>query len=179
MRRYQIAILSFALGIFFVASLAVFLDRKIHYDRDVRIETVEDFRTISVFFSNKEFDPQMLDCEKVYPVERVLGRITDNKKGTLGEFAYLALADLLKGPTNYEKSHGFFTSINKNTRIKRIIIENGIVAVDFNDVLDDGVAGSCRVQAIRSQITETLKQFPEINEIVISVNGNSEEILQP
>jgi spore germination protein GerM len=33
--------------------------------------------------------------------------------------------------------------------------------------------------AIRNQIERTLLQFDDINEVVISINGESEEILQP
>ena len=42
-----------------------------------------------------------------------------------------------------------------------------------------GVAGSCRVLAIRAQIESTLKQFPSIKKVVISVNGRTGEVLQP
>jgi spore germination protein GerM len=41
------------------------------------------------------------------------------------------------------------------------------------------VGGSCRVSGIRNQIIQTLKQFPTIKNVVISVEGNSEEALQP
>jgi len=41
------------------------------------------------------------------------------------------------------------------------------------------VAGSCRVGAIRAQIEETLKQFPTVQNVIISVNGNTENILEP
>ena len=51
--------------------------------------------------------------------------------------------------------------------------------MDFSRELNDGVAGSCKVMAIRSQITQTLKQFSEIKGVVISVDGEAEEVLQP
>ncbi|MDP3696729.1 MAG: GerMN domain-containing protein [Candidatus Taylorbacteria bacterium] len=189
MKRYQIALLFFALGIFVVTSMAIFLNKEKPGEVTTSEEPEKEFKTISVFFPNVQNDPEALDCETTYPVERVLGRMTDNKKSALGEFAYLAVADLLKGPTEQEKVQGFFTSINDGTRVQRVIIESGVAHVDFNDRLNEGVAllrqgsegqaGSCKVQAIRSQITETLTQFLEIKEVVISVNGRTEDILQP
>lgn len=200
MKRYQIALLFFTIGIFTVTSVAVFLNRESPDGKIVQPVRENDFRTLSVFFSNSKNDPGSLNCEQTYPVERVLGRISDNEKSALGEFAYLAVADLLKGPTEQEKAQGFFTSINDGVRVQRVIIESGVAHVDFNDRLNENISGSCKVhpalknrneicqrqsdfkcgvQAIRSQITETLKQFPEIKEVVISVNGNSEEVLQP
>ena len=190
MKRYQVALLFFALGIFVVTSMAVFLNKEKPGEVTISEEPEKEFKTISVFFSNVKNDPEALDCETTYPVERVLGRMTDNEKSALGEFAYLAVADLLKGPTEQEKAQGFFTSITAGARVQRVIIEGGIAHVDFNDRLNEGIArlaeasggaraGSCRVRAIRSQITETLKQFPEIKEVIISVNGESEGILQP
>lgn len=51
--------------------------------------------------------------------------------------------------------------------------------IDFESSLQEGVGGSCRVENIRSQIERRLKQFPFIKDVVISVEGNSEEVLQP
>ncbi|MFP3868831.1 MAG: GerMN domain-containing protein [Desulfobacteraceae bacterium] len=50
---------------------------------------------------------------------------------------------------------------------------------DFDQTLEYRVAGSCRVQAIRAQIEHTLRQFPTVTEVVISINGKTEEILEP
>jgi len=60
-----------------------------------------------------------------------------------------------------------------------LTIENGVAKADFDPQLQFQVGGSCRVQAIRAEITQTLKQFPTVNEVFISVNGETELILQP
>jgi hypothetical protein len=57
-------------------------------------------------------------------------------------------------------------------------IEGGIARIDFTEGLEN-IGGSCRVTAIRSQIEHTLLQFPTVDEVVISVDGNVEEALQP
>lgn len=129
---------------------------------------------IKVFFSNKEEDPEAFFCEKVYSAEREAA-----KKQEIQALVRVALEELLKGPSEIEKSEGFFTNINPGAEIQALVVENGKVSVDFNSALEEGVAGSCRVAAITSQIIETVKQFPEIEEAVISIDSRTDDILQP
>ena len=78
-----------------------------------------------------------------------------------------------------EINNGFVSNINLGTRVQKLTIENGVVKVDFDEQLEFQVGGSCRVAAIRAQITETLKQFPTVDSVIISINGRTEDILQP
>ncbi len=130
-----------------------------------------DTVTVRVFFSNSQEDPQALDCEKVYSVER---QISENKL-----IVQTALEELLKGPILEEQEKGYFTSINPGVNINSLVVEDNIAKVDFDEQLEYQLGGSCRVMAIRSQITETLLQFSEIVDVIISVNGRTEDILQP
>ena len=126
--------------------------------------------TVKVFFNNSKLDPEF-SCNKVFSVEREVAKIQ--------AIARLALEELLKGPTEQEKTDGFITNINSGVKIQKLTIENGQALVDFNEQLEYQVGGSCRVAAIRAQITETLKQFPSVNNVIISINGRTEDILQP
>lgn len=126
---------------------------------------------LKVFFSNNKKDPQMLDCAKVFPVERTVAQTVAVGRA--------ALQELLKGPSAAEQNEGYTTSINQGVVIERLTIENGIASVDFDDLLEAGVGGSCRVTAIVSQIKQTLLQFPTVKKVLISVNGRTEDILQP
>jgi len=123
---------------------------------------------VKVFFP---MEGDNLDCAKVLPLTRVVPK----SEGV----ARVALEELLKGPGGLEKTAGFFTSINEGVVVQAIAINNGVATVDFNQKLQDGVAGSCNVTAIRAQITQTLKQFSTVTSVVISINGKSEDILQP
>jgi spore germination protein GerM len=178
-KRYQIALIFFALGISIVTfSLDWFIglrDDATPVSPDVGLE----YSSVNIFFSNTEQDPNTLYCDKTYPTVREISRLTDNPESRLGELTYVVMKELLKGPTELEKSQGFFTSINVGSKVQKISIVEGVATVDFNQAFNEGVGGSCRVQAIRSQITETLKEFPEIKEVIISVDGEIEEILQP
>jgi spore germination protein GerM len=56
---------------------------------------------------------------------------------------------------------------------------NGIAKVDFDKQIEYQLGGSCRVSALRSQIEETLKQFPTVHKVIISVDGRIDDALQP
>lgn len=126
---------------------------------------------IKLFFSSLYFDPESANCEKVYPVERIIPKTKSVAKATIEE--------LLKGITEEEKSGGYYTSINSDVKLNGISLANGTIKADFDKKMEEGVGGSCRTSAIIAQITETLKQFPTVKSVVISIDGKSEGILQP
>jgi hypothetical protein len=112
------------------------------------------------------------DCSAVEPIKRIVKK-TDAP-------ARAALMELLAGVTTEEKEQGYYSSLPEgNIAIQKLSIEDGTAFVDFSEGLETGVAGSCRVLHIRSQIEATLKQFETVKEVVISINGRTEDILQP
>lgn len=125
---------------------------------------------VKVYFNNDRMDPEF-SCNKVFPVEREIPETQ--------AVAQAALEELLKGLTEKERAEGFFTSINPGVKIQSLVIGNKVAKVDFDEQLEFQVGGSCRVAAIRAQITETLKQFPTVDKVIISINGRTEDILQP
>jgi len=126
-------------------------------------------KEISVYFGNSRLDPET-DCRRVFPVKRLVAANAPARP---------ALEALLTGPNEIEKSANYFTSLPAGVKINLLKIENGTASVDFSEDLERGVGGSCRVAAIRSQIVETLKQFPSVQSVIISINGRTEDILQP
>lgn len=125
---------------------------------------------VQVYFSNNNLDPE-ISCTKVFAVTRQVPR-------TEG-IARAALEELLAGPTSTDIDYGFSTSINNGVEIQSLTIEDGIASVDFSEQLEYQLGGACRVSAIRAQITETLMQFDTVTSVVISVDGRTEDILQP
>jgi len=130
-----------------------------------------EYTSVKVFFSNSLNDPEASDCQKVYPVYRQVKNIPAIGRASMGE--------LLSGPTAEEKTFGYFTNINPGVSINDLKIENGVAYIDFSGELLANVGGSCRTMAIEAQIKETLKQFSTVSEVIISVNGEIEGILQP
>ena len=133
--------------------------------------TEQKTMNLKLFFSNREKNPNMADCTLVFPVTRSV-------PFTLA-VGHASLEALLVGPTDDEKKEGFRTLIPEGVTIQSLRIENSTAYVDFSDKLDSGVSGSCNVSAIVAQISETLKQFETVNKVVISINGETETILQP
>ncbi|MFA5886905.1 MAG: GerMN domain-containing protein [Patescibacteria group bacterium] len=125
---------------------------------------------IKIFFNNNKLDPAV-SCNKVFPVEREIIKTP--------AIARAALTELLAGPTLGEEKDGFVKIIGSDVKIQSLTIENGVAKVDFNEQLEAGSGGSCRAAAIIAQINATLKQFLSVKTVVISINGRSDDILQP
>lgn len=144
-------------------------------DREVRIPvilkaTTQEQMTVKAFFTNTILDPEVT-CQKVFAVDRQVAKTTG--------VARSALEELLKGVNESEKSKGYVSNLNTGITIKSLRIENKIAYVDFDKKIEEGIGGSCRTSAIRAQIIKTLQQFPTIKDVVISVEGRTEDILQP
>lgn len=145
-----------------------------HPDKDCGLVddlNLEEKIMVKVFFGNIVNDPSVMDCDVVYPVEREVVKTP--------AVARAALEELFKGPTKDEINQSFFTSINEGVTIQKLGIVNGLAVVDLSKKLEEAVGGSCRTAAIRAQITQTLKQFPTIKDVIISIDGRTEDILQP
>ena len=135
-------------------------------------EISQESMTVKIFLSDSRFvNEPYFDCSRTMSVERQVPK-------TLA-VARTAVEALLRGATQEEINQGFISNINSGVRIQNLTIENGVAKVDFDEQMEFQVGGSCRVAAIRAQITETLKQFPTVNSVIISINGRTEDILQP
>ncbi|KKQ27498.1 MAG: hypothetical protein US42_C0008G0009 [Candidatus Magasanikbacteria bacterium GW2011_GWC2_37_14] len=131
----------------------------------------EDGQLVKLYFSNGKLNPNIQDCSLVFPVERLI-----NKTPAIGQ---KALELLLAGVYENEKTAGYVTTLNPDVKLLSLKIINNIAYADFDEALQYQVGGSCRVGMIISQIKQTLKQFPTIKDVVISINGQTEVILQP
>ncbi|MBU2566486.1 GerMN domain-containing protein [Patescibacteria group bacterium] len=131
--------------------------------------TDKDF---SIYFNNNKKDPEMLDCSNTYSVKRDIQSMDFDVS--------VAIHSLLQGPTNEEIEQGFFSNLPDNVNDPTVTYEKDRVILDFDETLESGVGGSCRVTAIRSQIEQTAESAdPYRREIVISIDGRTEDILQP
>ncbi|MDP3963940.1 MAG: Gmad2 immunoglobulin-like domain-containing protein [bacterium] len=129
-----------------------------------------DIRSVDIYFTNDRLDPEVT-CVKVFSTERVIARTAAP--------ASAAIELLLKGPTAGERERHYATQIPEGIKLPRLSIAQGTATIDFNADIEAGMAGSCRVQAVRAQIERTLYQFANISGVVISVEGRTEDILQP
>jgi hypothetical protein len=135
-------------------------------------EISQEFMTVKIFLSDSSFVGEpYFDCSRTIAVERQVPKTLAVAKATTEA--------LLRGATQEEINQGFVSNINSGVRIQSLNIENGVAKIDFDEQMEFQVGGSCRVASIRAQIIETLKQFPTVNSVIISINGRTEDILQP
>ena len=147
-------------------------DKNKEFFMPVKIKkTSGETMTIKAYFYNNKMDPDpMGSCSVVFSVEREISKTEGVAKA--------ALEELLKGPTIEEKDKGYITNIPLGSRLNSIVIVNGEARVDFNEATESG-GGSCSMAARVAQINETLLQFPTITSIKLSIDGRTEDILQP
>ena len=140
-------------------------------DIPVSFDQGQPVSKFKVFFPNSRKDPGASDCNRVFAVDR--------RAGKTGAAARAALAELLKGPDVIEAKAGYFSNLNEGIKINSLSIDKGMAKVDFDKTIEAGVGGSCRVSGVRAEIIQTLEQFPTVKDVVISVEGRTEDILQP
>jgi hypothetical protein len=136
----------------------------------LELEVDSNSTAVFAYFNNNNLDPEV-SCNKTFAVARLVPKTQSTLKA--------AMEELLKGPTAAEAKLGFGTSINPGVTINSVKVSGNTTTIDFSPKLEEGVGGSCRVAAIRSQITNTAKQFSNIKNVIISINGETELILQP
>jgi hypothetical protein len=123
-----------------------------------------DRMAVKAYFPNTVKDPGATDCSRTYPVSR---RIMKTQ-----QTATAAILEVLKGPTAEEQVAGSRTAIIPGTVLRSVIVDSsGLATADFSRELAYGVAGSCNIQALVSEIASTLKQFPSVKSVKIEIEG--------
>mgnify|MGYP005847417127 CR=1 FL=1 len=121
---------------------------------------------VKVYYSRSSAtDIEFVPVERTIPKTAAIGRA--------------AIEELLKGPTPEEEAQGLDNPIPSNARLLSLKIVDGVAYADFDEALQFGVGGSVRTMAIRKMITLTLMQFSTVKEVIISIEGRTEDILQP
>jgi len=83
---------------------------------------------------------------------------------------------LLKGPSKREKRMGYLTALPKGLRINKIVVNGKTANIDFNKYLSYGASGNILLSRI-NQIVYTATQFPNIDNVLITINGKRKKSL--
>lgn len=134
----------------------------------VQLRNNVERREVTLFFPNARRSPN--DCSVVYPVQHIL----PESKG----IARLLTEALISGPTRFEQAQGYTSEFPQGTRVDSISIDGTTATVNLGVGMQN-VGGSCRVQAIRASLENTLKQLPNIDRVRIAAGGSEELALQP
>lgn len=126
---------------------------------------------VSVYFVSRSALAQGTSCTDVIAVSRRVPQTV--------AIAHAALTSLLSGVYAYEDAD-LLSSLPSYAQLRSVSIEDGVATVLFAKDSFLGVAGSCTVASVRSQIEATLGQFSSINKVILLEEGKTpEETLQP
>ncbi len=92
--------------------------------------------------------------------------------------ARLLVEALAAGPNDAERNAGAASPFPKYSRVKGVVLRDGIATVDFNERLQN-VGGACAATAIRESVTRTLMALPSVRRVVITAGGSEALALQP
>jgi hypothetical protein len=130
----------------------------------------KDQSEADVFYGSKTA-PAGRECEALVTQSRPIP-----KDASVQDAMAAALRELLRGP---QADANAATAIPKGTVLNNVTLDDGIATADFSAQLENYGGGSCNVGLIREQIERTLKQFPGVQGVIISVEGRMEDVLQP
>ncbi|MDD5627369.1 MAG: GerMN domain-containing protein [Patescibacteria group bacterium] len=123
---------------------------------------------LQLYFNNSNFNPNLEDCRKVYPVTREFDKIPEN-------IALQSLTELLKGPSPEEISQGYISFFSEKTKLilKELKIKDETAYVNFYDFrsIIPNVSASCGSAEFMAEIETTLKQFPNIKKVIFAIEG--------
>lgn len=125
--------------------------------------------TIKVFFHNEKFNPNQIDCTKVFPTTRTIPKTK--------AVARAALDELFKGTTPEEEAneYGSFPPENTKDVVKSLNVKGGVAFLNFNKTVYEklrNTTSSCG-SGFYSKIDATLTQFPTIKKVVYAIEGST------
>ncbi len=138
------------------------------HDASVSLPVVfaESYEQKSVWFP-ASFPQNPEVCSELVSFNRFIPSDQDLTKAVID-----ALIRGPQGPESFSGSQG----LPKDAVLASSILTDGVLTLDF---LALPVAGSCLVEAVRAQITQTMLQFDTVETVIITVNGSADEALQP
>jgi len=141
---------------------------------EIPIKFSKETQNISLYFYNEKKDKEIADyvscsAEAVLPVERKVFLSQTPIQDTIKL--------LLQGNlTEEEKIFGFSTEFPLiGLELIGVNLKDGLLTLEFNDLYNKTIGGSCRVNLLWNQIVKTAKQFPEVKEVKFL----PEDIFQP
>jgi spore germination protein GerM len=87
-----------------------------------------------------------------------------------------ALESLLEGPDTFETGYGLSTAIPEGTELLGLTIDDGIARADLTSEFESG-GGTLSMQSRLAQVVFTLTQFPTVDGVVFSLDGEPVDVL--
>lgn len=130
--------------------------------------------TVKVYFHNENLNPEMLDCNKVFPTNRVIRKTVAPARAALDE--------LFKGATEEEKANGFWSFDRESTTgiIKSLNVKNKAAYLNFTRRAFEtlGNATTSCGGGFFAMVEKTLTQFLTIKKVYYAVEGNTDDFYE-
>ncbi len=108
-------------------------------------------------------------CDAVFPLARSVAQTS--------AVARASLRALVDGLTDAERASGYVSALPMGFAINAVALSGGRVTVDVNEtVLRVSV---CQQKKIYAQIKQTLLQFPGIDDLTITIDGDPDRVFAP
>lgn len=83
---------------------------------------------------------------------------------------YFTLKKLILGP----EDNNMYPSVNPKTVVNKVTVKDGLCTIDFSDTLTEyNTGGSTRETMCLYSIVNTMCEFPEVESVIFTVNGES------
>ncbi len=126
-------------------------------------------KSILLYFASSHTPNHIAHCDKVYPAARSAASTPAIARSTLEK--------LLAGPSQKEQELGYFSAIPQGVKINRLEISKKAAQVDLSkEILNMETSATCEKTLIKTQITETLKQFSTVENVIITIGGKASQL---
>jgi spore germination protein GerM len=133
-----------------------------------------DLASITLFFNNTNFNPNVQDCAAVFPVVRKVPTTNSPLQNTL----YLLFA----GPTTEEVALGYNSLFSEKTKdmLKSVNLKDGVVTLDFKKAgilaaVEAGANSSCGSAQFDASLQKTILNVSGVKSAPMkdfSIDGN-------
>jgi spore germination protein GerM len=123
---------------------------------------------VTVYFGNTERNPGLLDCSKVYPVERTTLPPSDVPKAVLEQ--------LFLGPTPAEKDQGYVSAFSSETAdiLIDVKVQDRTAYVNLKDIraIIPNASTSCGSAAFFAEVGTTVKGSADVDRVLYAIEGD-------
>ena len=159
--KYILYIFACILLFLFLNSFSFFKNAYVYQNNTAN--SFEWQKSVDIYFPNQKMNTLLADekgvCDEVFPIARNVPNAETLAPG--------AITELIFGPTADEKRNGYYSEIKSDLLIEKFEIRDKTAYVLFDKSISVSSKDRCRQKTAHTQIIKTLKNLPDIDEVVV------------